>query len=218
MHPAAPRPLTTPAPACSPSPTALAAAALEAVPGVNFKPGAAASATPRGGAVDAVGKAVMDRFRSEGFRLVAAAAEDSFAPDLHSVKLPPAAPAAASGAAGGAGVPPASPHGALAVRKTADGFVYQLSGAAASPQLRAAAAAAAAALAGGGGGAAAVSKAVSDAFALSEAASVPGTSFSSGAGGAAKKGDKGAGRRLAASGYIIGDDDREERVNFPGWP
>ncbi|KAI8472393.1 MAG: trypsin-like cysteine/serine peptidase domain-containing protein [Monoraphidium minutum] len=160
----------------------------------------AAAASPARPSDDPITRATMDRFKSEGFRLVGAAADDAFAPELKSVQAPYSAAAAAVAEAPPAlPAAPLTPRGALAVRKTADGLVYELSGEAASKQLRAAAAAAAALL---GGDEPAAAKAVAAAFPLSAAARPP-------AGGGARR------RRLA---HIIGSDDRREMAGSPGWP
>lgn len=183
------------------------AAAKEAVQLAPPKPGPLAAASPLRPAGAAVTREAMDRFKADGFRLVAVAAEGAFSPELKSLHFRAGGGAASGGSPTGPPVPPPTPRGALAVRKTADGLVYQLAPLAASKQLRATLAAAASALAKDPDVAA---KAVGAAMPLSDAGSVP-----SGASTSAAPADKGGSRKLR---FIIGDDDREERVNSPGWP
>lgn len=259
----------------------------------------------------------MDRYKSEGFRLVGLAPEDAFAPEMPSIKIPRAnrrssgantpkprnssrssgtrgrsgdnvaAAAAAAEEVGlklssksgrgpsGLAVPAPTPRGAYAVRRSSDGYVYQLSGEVASKQLRAALVVAAATLAKD-------DNAVTQALSALGAGASPGyvptagttttvtttttitTTTSNGSSSSVTSSSKevngtsgdasgittvkpqsldesaadsllsststpqtpspvagsldGLGRRLLRLGHIIGNDDRVEEVNFPGYP
>jgi len=205
---------------------------------------AAAGGSPTAKPGLVITKAAMDRFKAEGFRLVAVASEEDFTPKSASLQLPPksartpstaatpggrraggngiskppraAADGGGSGGASAAGpLPQASPRGAYAVRKTADGFVYQLSGEA-SKQLRTALVVAAATLADD-------ADAVAAAIAATEGGgSIPGSNPSFNTEAAAHAGRK-KGSNSSSSSSSSGDDKSSsssgsEQVNFPAWP
>ena len=208
-----------------------------------------------------ISRTAMHRYRLQGFNLLGLAKEEAFmpfyvteerhdngsavyeAPPLGADALPSSPEAAAATGAPPAlqpsvAAPQATVVGALAVRKSHDGFLYQLSPDSASNELRAALVAAAAAIAnkadvatamvgalfgaetpsftpGGGSvpGSLLVSKQQSLTASLlaSLGASTPSSGGGQGGGGAVAGGR----RRLA---HIIGADDRVEEADYPGWP
>ena len=225
---------TTPAqprPQLSPTRRARAAAAAAAAPAGAAVVGAAGAAPDAeaklwrsvvGSAVDEPGSIIsqeaMRRYHIQGFNLVGLAKEAAFEPSfLHAQQAdgasdpgapPPPPPLATSPSSAGAG----------AVRK-AGRFLYQLSGADASVELRAALVAAAATIARDDD---AVRAAVESSGGLSSPGFAPAgpvpsnASDAAGALTASLLATLGAGgRRLA---HIIGNDDRIERRDYPGWP
>jgi hypothetical protein len=198
----------------------------------------------------------MERFSLQGFKLVGLAKEESFLPDITPDRTRAGGAAGSSigssgfssappglrvaslasldassppgAAAAGPAAPPVSPVGATAVLKTADGFVYQLSGAAASQQLGAALAAAAASAAGDAGS---LAEAIRTAAGGDRSPGfVPAHLLdpSSGGRGGSPPADAplaaallermtAPGRRRKLS-WIIGQDNRKERADYPGWP